>query len=147
MKTLRFGNRRSIALIVKHHEVMRTCEHASGVVARFCPAADVEAYVRACTRAERQERRYDWLISAISAFVAPALMLGIAGPFGLLAAALFIALWTFCGLGQCMTHKAALHAQAVARATSTLCESVTWSPEEMAAHGVTIKIIDRRKSR
>jgi len=143
MNALHFRGR-TIERVMRHREVMRACMHAARVVAPFCPPADVEAYVRACTRADRQERRYDALIGIISAFVTPAFLLVGSAPFALLGAAVFVALWAAFGIGECMEHKAELHAAAVAKATAKLCEAVTWTPEEMAARGVTLKIIHRK---
>jgi hypothetical protein len=143
MTAIKFRNR-TFERIIELRETLRACEHAAGVVARFCPAADVEAYVRTCVRAERIERLTDWCISAVSAFAAPIFMLVIDGGPGLLAALLFIALWAFFGVGQLMTHKTEQRTDTVARAVSKLCEAVTWSPEELAAHGVTLTINPRR---
>jgi hypothetical protein len=146
MTAIKFRNR-TFERIIELRETLRACEHAAAVVARFCPAADVEAYVRTCARAARVERVTDWCISAVSAFVAPLFMLCIDGTGGMLAALLFIGLWAVFGVGQLMTHKTEQHTETVARAVSKLCEAVPLTAEELAAHGVTIKIIDRRQSK
>lgn len=144
MISLRFRDR-AINEVMKSRQVLRACEHAAGIVAPFCEPAEVELYVRTCTRAERAEKLYDWLISMVSAFAAPAFILSIDGGGGLIAGAIFIALWAFFGIGQTMTHKAELHALAVADATARLCEAVKWTPEELAARGVRFTIISKVK--
>ena len=59
-------------------------------------------------------------MSGISAFVAPATFLGFNGPLGMIAGMVFIVLWAFVGLDQCMTHLTRTQAGIVMQAGEAL---------------------------
>lgn len=106
--------------VARDREVILTCCRAASLFSRFCPPEAIENYIRACARVQRQARWCDLLVSAISAFGAPLIMMGFDGGIGLVAGAVFIALWAFIGLDQCMTHISRMQAEAVARECAKL---------------------------
>jgi hypothetical protein len=96
------------------------CEHAAATVAPHAPPHAIERYVERCAHAEQMARLADMLVMMIGAFGAPAIFLGIDGPYGILAGIIFVALWAFVGLDQCMAHIARVHTSVVADACSAL---------------------------
>ncbi|MFP4891198.1 hypothetical protein [Paraburkholderia sp. EG304] len=111
---------------VRIRAAMRGIESSAAAIARWCPPDAIERYVERCTHARQMARLADALVSCISAFGPPAMILGVGDPYGVVAGTVFVALWVVVGLDQCMTHIARTHAAIVAEAARVL--SVTAVP-------------------
>lgn len=116
---------RSMDAVARDRAVIRSCERTAGIIARFCPPEAVERYVAASARAQCMARLSSLLVNFISAFAAPAIVLGFCTAIGLIPASMFIALWTFFGLDQCMTHIVAVHATLVSIACRELADTAS----------------------
>jgi hypothetical protein len=122
---MKFGIRFHLEEAMRYADMRLACERAARIAAPFAAPDEVERYITACDEAKRRERRNNRLIDIMNVVWPWPFVLFIRGGYGLIACAVFMALWALFGIHQLCVHKARLHAEAVVLASARLVESVT----------------------